>query len=583
MPPRYAHVVPVLRTPFGVNGFDYLIPEQRSDVQIGSLVTIPFRRQMIVGLVTAISSQSSFAKQAKAITGIYIPIIFPKPLLEMLRWTAKRTFSSEPTVLAAWVRHLPKRPDVTAPRSTSKPTSGLHLNAAWTTQPMDMLTKAATEYMRKGRRTLIIVPWLPRLRAYKTRLPHAQVLHSELNAGDAFRAWTRFATEPGACLITTRLGAWLAPWADQILLDEPENDDHKQDELAPRYDARLILVWCAKQTGIPVESFGLTPPLHVEVPAPLLLSELTIHPRRPGGSSRIPCIQADSLERLRAHEGPRIIFHPVRGMAARLVCRECGWRAPCVACGFELSAEPTHARCHLCGTVSALPEACAVCQGIDLGKSTPGIEKLKQLWSKHEADIDVEWRNLSNEDVDAPIPDHALVLVTDAPLLGGAVEDVRRRERTCIAYRRLVDRVATSRGELIIQCPEAIDPITNHPEIATTWQTWLTPEGFDTFRKRERQDRALFQYPPATRLAKCLIDGNEATALTWGDQARKILPKAVVMRGPFFVPYRPSTRSERQVWHLLFPPESTEEQLLTALTPLASTAIIDLDPIAYFK
>ncbi len=586
MSPSYAHVIPVQRTPFGVQGFDYLIPEGLH-IQVGSLVVIPFRRTTLVGLVHHISYKSAFAGKAKSISRLYSSIVFPSSIIRLLEWTSARTFSTLPTVLASWVRHLPKRPETfisatMAPVHTNIKTK-IHLEAEWDHQASALLLKRARDMQRRGKRVLIVSPWITRVRAYQTKLETASVLHSDLNDGDAFRAWTTFITQSNSCLITTRLGAWLAPWADIVLLDEPENDDHKQDELAPRYDARLMLVWCAKFAGIAVESYGLTPPIHVDTAAPVIDVDLHIHPRRPGGFSRISCIQSDSLELLRAHEGARIIYHPIRGMAARLVCRDCGWRMICSVCGFALSAEREWARCRQCQKNHPLPTTCLLCKGSDLGKSMPGIEKLQAQWNAFEKDVLVDWRTLSNEDVDKPIPEHAMVLLTDGTLLGGAVDDVRRRERTCVAFRRLSARVSHARGTLIVQCPETIDPITHHPSTPAHWNEWLTPDGYATFRLKERQDRHLFHYPPAHRVVKCLVDGDEKTAHTWGEEVSQLLQKQIVLRGPFPVAYRPSTRSQRFVWHLLLPPDTSEEYLIRTLTPFARSAIIDLDPIAFFK
>jgi hypothetical protein len=38
-----------------------------------------------------------------------------------------------------------------------------------------------------------------------------------------------------------RVSAWLSVFADAVIIDEPENDDYKQDELTPRLDARWIV------------------------------------------------------------------------------------------------------------------------------------------------------------------------------------------------------------------------------------------------------------------------------------------------------------------------------------------------------
>jgi len=517
----YARVIPVQRTPLGVEGFDYLIPEELS-VQVGSFVRVPFRKGTMAGVAESISTHSSFAHKALPIKEI-LDITFPESFLTLLAWTASRTFCSKPTVLKAWLRWVPKRHGSHITSSvhelvSSTKTKGI-LKTHWVTEPEQHLIARAKEALAKQQRILIVVPWKIRAEHIRSALG-CDVLHSDLSDGEAFKLWRGCMNGSVPCLITTRLGAWLAPFVDLVLLDEPENDDHKQDELAPRYDARLMLMWCHTHLGTSLETFGLTPPLHVQADAPTIPVKLFVHPFLPNGRSPIPCIQANTYTLLITHcssHHPLVIIHPIRGTVARPICRDCGWRG-------EKQQD--------------VPLACPTCGGTDFSKSWPGIEKLKLAWMKHEPHIPVEWRNLSNEDVDTPFSKHAMVVITDGSLLSGVTEDVRRLERCSINVRRLADHVAAVDGTLIIQTSESLAPHV---------QRWLTKDGVKTFREQELQERRMFGYPPATRLVK-ILEGKH-----------------------------------KSVTHILFPPSISEKRLIELLTPLATSAIIDLDPIAFLK
>ncbi len=558
----YARVIPVLRTPLGVESFDYQIPIDLH-VTAGDLVHVPFRRGKSVALVEEILTDSPFANKALSIIDRYANIHLPLSVIELLDWTAARTLSSKPSVLKAWLRTLPNREPQSMAHLVEEKKNQSSIKAQWITQPQQRLIERARQESEK--RVLILTPWKARTELFQRALKNSRVLHSDLNDGDAFRAWFGFMNGETHYLIATRLGAWLAPFADLVLIDEPENDDHKQDELSPRYDARLMLAWCNQHVGISVESFGLTPPLHTNTTGPMIEARVEPIIRHPNGRSNIPMVQADALEKLIEHTGPRIIVHPIRGMSARLLCRDCGWRAVCDRCGFALSAEADRSVCRQCEKKSDLPLACPSCGGVDLGKSTPGIERLKQAWAKHEPNAAVEWCILSNEDTELPIPKNAIILVTDGSLLGGVVEDVRRRERLCVAFRRLADRVACADATLLIQCNEAS---------AGQWTEWLTNKGLATFQDEQRRERQIFVYPPATRLVKMIT-------LRPIEFAHK-LPKYVVISGPFPVKHRSSSRGQRLIYLLRFPPHARETELLQWLTPLASSAIIDLDPVAFF-
>ena len=569
----FVQVVPVVRTPTGVDVFDYRLPAG-FEAHVGDLIRVPFRKQITPALVVALMPTSPVAHKTLEVIGSYAGISFPSSLVELLHWTAARTFTSKPTVLAAWMRQLPKRPTtIVLEERRSRSLSGT-LAAHWKMDAPTALIERARTALKENQRVLLITPWKNRVVRYQQQLPEAQGLHSDMADGQAFQAWQSFVTGQTRCLVTTRLGAWLSPVADLVLIDEPENDDHKQDDLAPRYDARLLAAWCSRFAGTQVEGFGLTPPLHTHAIAPPITVPLRVVIRERQGRSSIPMVQADTLLLLKEHAGPRVIIHPIRGVAASLVCRDCGWRAVCAKCGFGLRAEKTHAVCRQCGKTADLPQDCASCGGVDLGKAMPGIEQLKQAWQKQEAEESVEWRDQSNESIDPPFPEGALVVITEGGLLGGGVEDVRRTERQCQAFRRLANRVAECHGTLIIQSDESL---------ASSWPAWLTTEGITAWQERERQDRGLFQYPPAKRLVKILVDGTEQEATRWMEKTKPTLDANVQWRGPFSIPFRAASRRERQVWHLLLPPDTTEQRLIAQLTPLARSAIIDLDPIAFFR
>ncbi len=557
----FARVVPAIRTPLGVEHFDYLIPDNVKTKE-GDLVVVQFRKQNIPALVVRILKDSPFAAKAKPLVGSYGSLSFPASLIGLLDWTARTTFSSRPTVFSAWVRKLPKRiplnPLLTKERERERWNEGA-MSALWVVTPekeiLDTVKKA------KGKRILIVTPQKIMAAHFASALPNSRLLLSDLADGAAFRAWSEWLAAKKGVLVTTRVGAWLAPYADLVLLDQPEQDDHKQDELTPRYDARKLVAWSAQHAGVKVAAFGITPSLHVDDPAPAVECDLEIAVRHPNSRSPIPMIQSGVLNTIRDHEGPVVIIHPIRGESARFTCRDCGWQAVCPSCRFPTSSIGGQAVCRRCGWKGDAPLQCAACGGIDLGKSLPGIERLQVAWKKYEPDREAEWRTMAVDDLEKPFPDGALVVMTDANLLAGVVEDIRRDERLVMAVRRLAARVLNAKGKLILQTDE---------QLATRIPPWLTSEGFDAFRKTERALRASFGYPPAVRLVKAITETT--------------LPHTQYeVRGPFPVAFRTKSQKNRFIYHILPPKDVLNDELIHALTPLAKSAILDLDPIAFFR
>lgn len=568
----FCRAIPIQRTPGGIEFFDYRVPAGM-DVRVGSLVRVPFRRGVIPALVHELASESAFADQAADIADTYADIVFPPELIRLLDWTAERTFSSKPTVLKAWLRNLPKRePDTPVGTLAASRGSGV-LKSTWSTEA-DRLMLEHILQSKETRRVLLLTPLKHRALAYGGKLK-ADVLTSDTSDGDAFRAWTAFASSKDGLLVATRVGAWLMPMADLVVVDEPEHDDHKQEDMAPRFDARRMAAFCAQQLGVDVEGFGLTPPLHVTEQAPEIKADVRTFARDPKGRSNVPAIQADALNILREHQGPLIVIHPIKGSAARFTCRDCGWQLACPRCAFPASPEGGAAVCRRCDWRGEAPPACGRCGGSDLGKSLPGIDRLRDAMSKHEPELRIDWRDTSPASLESPLPEGALVLVTDGEsLAGGGVEDVRRLERLVVAYRRLANAVARVDGSLLIQSSDA------H---LSDWHAWLAADGFSAFRERERHGRSIFGYPPAGRLYKAIVRGDQTMAERWGREAERLFASRAELRGPFPVPFQPKSRTPRFIWHVLPKADVSERELMPALAKLSARALIDLDPIAFFR
>ncbi len=566
----YARVVPVLRTPAGLDAFDYALPAGL-DLRVGDLVWVPFRKQKTPALVVELLKTSPYAKQAKEVLGLYADIRLPEATVGLMRWLADWTFASQPAVLLAWLRGLPKRPETKAEIKKDTKDKG-SMSALWIADPDTQLIAAAKK--AKGR-ILIVTPWLASAKRLAEQLPGSGLLLAEQADGTYFEQWTNWATSKQGILITTRVGSWLAPIAHEVLLHLPEHDDHKQDELTPRYDARRIAAWSAQHAGTTVQAFGVTPPLSSDEPSPDISLPLEVRVRSPKGHSPIPSLQADVLNLIRDHQGPRIIVHGIRGKGARFVCRDCSWSPVCERCDFPLSDDGMRALCRRCGWTGHAPLSCLSCGGTDLGKSLPGIDRLKAAWQKNEADIPVEWRTLAIDEQEAALPEGCIVAVTDATLLCGVVEDIRRDERLVIGIRHLASRVAAAHGSLVLQTAE---------HEAVLIETCLTSDGERAFRERDRALRAEFGYPPSKRLVKAIIQGTDADAERWMAKIKtRIIEAHGELRGPYRVEYRTKTQRSRWIVHTIFPLHIEQKRLTAIFKPFANEALLDLDPIAFFR
>ena len=364
--------------------------------------------------------------------------------------------------------------------------------------------------------------------------------------------------------------------ADATLIDEPENDDHKQDELSPRVDARWVVDRCSTlRPSASVLSFATTPRLSSQDwrVAPEVSADVTPDIWQRRGSSAVECLTSRSEQAIHAaiEQGkPVLIVHGTTGERSRIACRDCGWTAACVACGFPLARITGGALCRKCARRSGLPLECASCRGTDLSRGYPGIDRIA---SQCKTEFGPGVRVLSVSDWEnADIAPDTLVILTDIASLAGSIEDIRRRERLLIAWRRTASRIAAAGARGIIQGKE--EPLNDA-------FTWLTADGVTHAWMRELDERRLFSYPPAVSFAKLLCDGPASVAETLAAELKSTLPEYCTINGPYPVPHRASTRTERHVIHVIAPKDTPPSDLQNALNPYKNRAMIDLDPVAF--
>lgn len=580
----FISVIPALKMPAGHDFFDYKL--EAGSVHVGDLIFVPFRNRLIPGLVAKISPTSEVANKAIAIPEPEKILKLPETISEYCRQAAHELFVSPATLLYAWLRVVPKR------LSADEPHTPYHLSRL----PKDAkrveerylvnrytgpggLVETVQKEQANGR-ILILTPWQSRVDYLKNKLG-CNGFHAMTAAGAAWKAWTGFLAGPHGMLVATRLGAWLSICADVVIIDEPENDDYKQDELTPRYDARRLAKLATDYNpALRVISIGTTPKLESppsQAPAPTIDVDLKLEPLAPGSRSNIESLSARAVnlitQAIDDHRSVRIL-HAVGGARGRIRCADCGWIMPCPKCGYGMSNLATHAQCRRCGHKENLPATCPTCGGSDLAKSIVGSDLLQNQINKIYPKAEIKVLDLSEWQMQS-LPPKSLIIVTNINSVGGYTEDVRRKERLVIAFRRLASQASLAQAELLVQGPEAL---------VNESRSWINDEGLKKTWSKELEDRRQFGYPPARRLVKLITMASpqEIDPITVELQ-EKLGKHGWEIRGPYTVENRPNTREPRLAYHLI-PPQIIEiTQIIEILTPFSSLGILDLDPIAFFS
>ena len=583
----FISVIPATKMPYGHCFFDYELDE--GSVHIGDVILVPFRKRKIAALVAKKSPQSEWVDRVIKVSEPQKIAKLPEALAEMCIQAAAESFVSPPTMLNAWLRTVPKRhPDSseihTPPKNTHLPKDTDLYERRYMVNRYsgsDGIIETVRRNQANGR-ILILTPWQRRADIIAAKLA-CTVLHAETPYGVAWKAWTEFLSHSHGILTTTRLGAWLAGAADIVIVDEPENDDYKQDELTPRYDARRLIELARKvNPALRVIYIGTTPNLadytRNAKPEPAFIeADITFSRFDSNNRSNIEIITTTAYEAIAqavSEHRPIRILHTVYGTRGKIRCADCDWTMWCTDCDMGLHNMQTHALCRRCGKRQDLPMECPVCGSVNLSKAIIGSDGLRHVCRQHFPQADIKVLDLHEWLRQILLPG-SLLIATNINYIGGYVEDIRRMERLVISFRRLAAQACVAKCKLITQ---------GASPLIETCPSWLNSEGVKKTWDLELADRKAFDYPPTQRIVKLIIPGKINDSLVIQSRLQAICDNKTDwrFRGPYPVEFISKTRSPRCVFHIMPPQNTSREVLIDELGVLTAFGILDLDPIAFF-
>lgn len=400
-----------------------------------------------------------------------------------------------------------------------------------------------------GRQAIVLVPEIsltPQMvERFKGRFGgKVAVMHSRLSTGERYDEWRKIREGRVQVAIGAR-SAVFAPFADLglIVMDEEHETSYKQEE-TPKYHARDVAVYRARQYGAAVILGSATPSLESyhaarsqadELFAPLLLEMK----QRPAGS-QLPGVNiVDMREELR--DGNRSMFSRAlhAGIAARLergeqtvlflnrrghstfvMCRSCGYVAGCPECDISLTyhQKSNNLRCHYCGYAAPAPSICPECgsehiryfgtgtQRVEgeLAKLFPGIrvirmdvdtttekgshEKLLQDFREKKGDVLLGTQMVA-KGLDFPEVTLVGVIAADTAL---NFPDFRSAEKTFQLLTQVAGRAGRHQlpGEVFIQTY-----MPDHYSIVHA-----SAHDYTSFVREELNHRKAMHYPPYSRL-----------------------------------------------------------------------------------
>ncbi len=417
--------------------------------------------------------------------------------------------------------------------------------------------------VEQGKRGLVLVPEIAltpqTVRRFAERFPgRVGVLHSGLTAGEAFDEWHATARGDYDVVVGSR-SAVFAPQPDLglIVIDEAHEWTYKQQDPAPRYDARMVAEQLATLTGAAL-IFGTATPdadrWYQAAEGELLRIDLPrrFRPvRQPDGTSKLwPSSDMPEVELVDVRGERRLFSEPLmralgetldrdeqailflnrRGLAGYLLCAQ-GHSPLCPSCDVALTVHslpddaagaPPRLVCHQCNRSRPAPPRCPQCDRplretragtqrverevqslfpaarvVRLDRDTARVagqyEAILGRIQRHEADVLVGTQMVA-KGLDLPLVTLVGVVLADYSLWSGGF---RAREQTFQVLAQVSGRAGRAErpGRVIIQTLQPEDR-------AIASAAALDVDGFFEDELPWRREHG---YPPFVRLVRLLF------------------------------------------------------------------------------
>ena len=420
----------------------------------------------------------------------------------------------------------------------------------------EVYLRAAAKALELGKDVLYLVPEIAltpqtvqRLRA---RFDPIEVFHSQLSDGERNAAWRRVHAGESHVVLGPR-SAIFAPVKNLglVVIDEEHEPTFKQ-ETSPRYHARQVAVFRARQASATVVLGSATPALETHEAAAggrFALAELPYRiERRP-----LPPVEIVDLRYDKGHlqyganfsreldlaiddalsRGEQVLlFMNRRGFAATVHCPRCGHSFECPNCAVPMTyhKKTETLLCHYCQASMPTPNECPECGMENLSFRGRGTERIEHEMARRfpeartlrmDSDAasrrdfyELAFEDFRNQRIDVLIGTQMIAKGLDFPnvtLVGVVLADVamslpdfRAGERTFQLLSQVGGRAGRGPkgGRVIIQTysPDAL-PI----EAART-------HDYARFARSELEQRKLHGYPPFGRLIQVVASASKETA-----------------------------------------------------------------------
>lgn len=415
----FTEIIPHRRVPTKFPTFTYSIPEGVK-VRIGQIVTVPFKKQKIIGVVWSIHgnppsyptrpidsiSQISLTDQqiglvkwmhsayGDASLASIIDLFIPEKILEpeggvvnvmppssALRASEGKHHDTPPT-LESFIKKL-----LAIKQST--------LVIEKTTFPRKAFYDHLSKNLSANSQALFLFPEAFHILESAPQLPS---FHGGLKEKEKSAIWNSVYKGEVQAISGTRASLFLPFKNLSLIVLDFEHSESYTELRKPNYRALNVAKKLSELWNIPLILISPTPKVETyykvddkleweekENLAPVKIVDIADE-RRKGRMGLLGPAAMESLARTFSQNKQTLLFLNRRGEASAIICRDCGKTFRCETCSSPLTIHKEGLRCHRCGTSKPIPSACDSCGNTklkQLGGGTESLEKeIKKIFEK---------------------------------------------------------------------------------------------------------------------------------------------------------------------------------------------------------
>jgi primosomal protein N' (replication factor Y) len=261
-------------------------------------------------------------------------------------------------------------------------------------------------YVREGKQVLYLLPEIALTSQVIRRLQkhfggYIAIYHSRFNPNERVEIWNKVKSGEVKILLGARSSLFL-PFSELglIIIDEEHDSSFKQQDPAPRYNARDTAIYYGSRLGAKVLLGSATPSLETyynvqsgkyagvelfERYGNVLLPEIEIVDtrnvqRKEKGKLMLSPMLQQAIEDTVKQGKQVILFQNRRGYSPYLICGACGFIPNCEQCDVTLTFHKLHQKlqCHYCGNVYPRIVTCPACGSVNWIERNFGTEKIEE-------------------------------------------------------------------------------------------------------------------------------------------------------------------------------------------------------------